>query len=185
MSILPAAQSSSIVTIDGRTPMIDEDVFVAPGAIVTGEVSLAGGSSVWFGCVLRGDERAIRIGERTNVQDLTVIHTSRGGWDAEIGADVTVGHRAVLHGCRIHDRVLIGIGAIVLDGVEVESGAVIAAGAIVAAGTYVRAGELWAGVPAKKIGVVSERLAEFVRSTPPHYAMRAASYREALDGGVE
>jgi carbonic anhydrase/acetyltransferase-like protein (isoleucine patch superfamily) len=173
-----------ILPYDGVVPTIAADAFVAPGAVLSGSVTLGAGSSVWFGCVLRGDEQAIRVGERSNIQDLSVIHTSRGGWDAEIGADVTVGHRVVLHGCRIHDRVLVGIGAVVLDGVEVESGAVIAAGAVVAPGTKVGAGELWAGVPARRVGEVGERLRGIILSTPPHYAAKAARYLAVVRPGT-
>lgn len=173
-----------ILPYDGVVPTIAADAFVAPGAVLSGSVTLGAGSSVWFGCVLRGDEQAIRVGERSNIQDLSVIHTSRGGWDAEVGADVTVGHRVVLHGCRIHDRVLVGIGAVVLDGVEVESGAVIAAGAVVAPGTKVGAGELWAGVPARRVGEVGERLGGMILSTPPHYAAKAARYLAVVRPGT-
>jgi carbonic anhydrase/acetyltransferase-like protein (isoleucine patch superfamily) len=173
-----------ILPYAGTVPMVAADAFVAPGAVLTGDVVIASGASVWFGCVLRGDERAIRVGERSNLQDLAVIHTSRGGWDASIGADVTVGHRVVLHGCRIHDGVLVGIGAIVLDEVEIDSGAVIAAGAVVAPGKRVGAGELWAGVPARKVGEVGERLKATVITTPPHYVAKAAAYAAIVATGI-
>jgi len=172
-----------ILPYGGSVPVVAVDAYVAPGAVLTGDVVLASGASVWFGCVLRGDERAIRVGERSNVQDLTVIHTSRGGWDAWVGADVTVGHRVVLHGCRIHDRVLVGIGAIVLDEVEIESGAVIAAGAVVAPGKHVGAGELWAGVPARKVGEVGEQLKALIASTPSHYVTKALAYVSLVEKG--
>jgi carbonic anhydrase/acetyltransferase-like protein (isoleucine patch superfamily) len=146
---------------------------------VIGDVSLAEGSSVWFGCVLRGDERAIHLGAGSNLQDLTVVHTSRGGWDAVIGADVTVGHRVVLHGCRIENGCFIGIGAILLDEVIVESGAIVAAGALVTPGQRVPAGEVWAGSPARKLREVSPEQAEMIRSTPPHYRAKAAAYLAA------
>jgi carbonic anhydrase/acetyltransferase-like protein (isoleucine patch superfamily) len=163
----------------GRRPWIAADAFVAPGASVIGDVNLGGASSVWFGCVLRGDERAIHVGAGSNLQDLTVVHTSRRGWDAVIGADVTVGHRAVLHGCRIEDGCFIGIGAILLDEVVVESGAIVAAGALVTPGKRVPAGEVWAGSPARKFGEVSPDQVEMIRSTPPHYRAKAAAYLAA------
>lgn len=162
----------------GTWPTIARDAFVAPGASVVGDVSLEAGCSIWFGCALRGDERAIRVGAGTNIQDLTVIHTSRDGWDAEIGRDVTVGHRVVLHGCRLEDACFVGIGAILLDGVVVESGAMVAAGALVTPGKRVAAGELWAGTPATKFGNVTPRQLEMIRSTPLHYRSKAASYVE-------
>lgn len=168
--------SAIILPYKGIHPKIQRDVFVAPGASVIGNVELKAGSSVWFGCVLRGDERAIRIGENSNIQDLTVIHTSRQGRDAVIGSNVTVGHRVVLHGCTVGDSVLIGIGAIVLDDVSIESGAIIAAGAVVTAGKHIRSGELWAGCPAQKVGEVKGKLVDFIASTPPHYKEKAATY---------
>ncbi len=160
-----------------RSPLIGADVFVAPGAVVIGDVVLSAGASIWFGCVLRGDEQAIRVGENSNIQDLSCIHTSRGGLDAEIGNDVTIGHRVVLHGCIIHPRVLVGIGAIVLDEVEIESGAMIAAGAVVSPRKRVPAGEVWAGCPARKISEVSDAQHQAIVSTPPHYRAKAMAYR--------
>ena len=168
--------SPIILPYKGIRPKFAQNVFVAPGASVIGNVELKSGSSVWFGCVLRGDERAIRVGENTNIQDLTVIHTSRQGRDAEIGANVTVGHRVVLHGCTVGDSVLIGIGAIVLDDVSIESGSIVAAGAVVTAGKHIRAGEVWAGCPALCVGEVKGKLAEFIASTPSHYREKAANY---------
>ena len=181
-----SALSPIILPYQGIHPKFGQNVFVAPGAAVIGNVELKAGSSVWFGCVLRGDERAIRVGENTNIQDLTVIHTSRQGRDAEIGAHVTVGHRVVLHGCTVGDSVLIGIGAVVLDDVTIESGAIVAAGAVVTAGKHIRAGEVWAGCPAKCVGEVKDKQIEFIASTPPHYRGKAANYLFDLpscDGG--
>ena len=163
-------------------PQISAGAFVAPGASLVGRVTLAPGSSVWFGCVLRGDERAIRVGEGSNIQDLTVIHTSRGGWDAEIGKDVTVGHRAVLHGCRLEDACFVGIGAVLMDGVVVESGAMVAAGALVTPGKRVPGGEVWAGSPAKKLCGISPEQLEMIRSTAPHYRAKAADYLQTAQG---
>lgn len=165
----------------GMEPRITEGVFVAPGAVVVGDVELAEGVSIWFGSVLRGDERSIRVGRNSNIQDLTAIHTSRGGWDAEIGEYVTVGHRVVLHGCRIHNRVLIGIGAVVLDEVEIETGAIVAAGATVTPGKRIQSGEVWAGCPAKKIGEVSEAQRLILDSTPPHYRAKAEKYLAMIE----
>lgn len=168
----------------GRWPQLADDVFIAPGASVIGDVSLAAGASVWFGCVLRGDERAIRIGEGSNIQDLTVIHTSRGRWDAVIGRDVTVGHRVVLHGCRLEDGAFVGIGAVLLDDVVVESGAMVAAGALVTPGKVVRTGELWGGTPARKIGDVTPDLLSMMQGVPPHYRSKAADYRRQAAGAA-
>ena len=165
----------------GIDPRIARGVFVAPGAAVIGDVELAEGVSIWFGSVLRGDERPIRVGRNSNIQDLSTIHTSRNGWDAEIGEDVTVGHRVVLHGCRIHNRVLIGIGAVVLDEVEIETGAIVAASATVTSGRRIKSGEVWAGCPAKKIGEVSDAQRLFLDSTPPHYRAKAEKYLAMIE----
>ncbi|MFA6310141.1 MAG: gamma carbonic anhydrase family protein [Sterolibacterium sp.] len=165
----------------GIEPRIARGVFVAPGASVIGDVELAEGVSIWFGSVLRGDERAIRIGRNSNIQDMSTIHTSRNGWDVEIGEDVTVGHRVVLHGCRIHNRVLIGIGAVVLDEVEIETGAIVAAGATVTPGKRIQSGEVWAGCPAKKIGEVSDAQRLILDSTPPHYRAKAETYLAMIE----
>lgn len=173
---------SNILPFNGFVPRLAPDVFVAPNAMVIGDVVAGAGSSIWFGCVLRGDEQGIRIGTDTNVQDLTLIHTSRGGPDAQLGNRVTVGHSAIIHGCIIHDDVLIGMGAIILDEVIVESGALVAAGAVVSPGKIVRTGELWAGCPAKKIGEVSDLHRATIASTPTHYRQRAANYMRELRG---
>jgi len=175
---LPA--TANILPFGGNVPDMAPDVFIAPNAMVIGDVTIAAGASVWFGAVLRGDERAIRIGADTNVQDLALIHTSRGGPDAQLGARVTVGHSAIIHGCIIHDDVLIGMGAIVLDEVVVESGALIAAGAVVSPGKHIRSGELWAGCPARKIGEVTDTHRATIASTAPHYRQKAAQYMREL-----
>ncbi|MCC5947526.1 MAG: gamma carbonic anhydrase family protein [Nitriliruptoraceae bacterium] len=139
---------SRILRVGGTAPSIDPGAFVAPGATIAGDVRLAAGVSVWFGCVLRCEEAPIEIGADTNIQDLTVVHT-----DADqptiIGARVTVGHRATLHGCVIEDDALIGMGAVVLNGARIGAGAVVAAGAVVREGQHVPPGTLAVGVPAK------------------------------------
>ena len=181
MRIVPV--TPNILPFDGHFPSIASNVFIASNATVIGDVTIATGASVWFGCVLRGDERGIRIGADSNVQDLALIHTSRSGTDAQLGARVTIGHSAIIHGCIIHDDVLIGMGAIVLDDVVVESGALIAAGAVVSPGKLVRSGELWAGIPARKIGDVGDAHRATIASTPPHYRQKAAQYIRGLAKG--
>jgi carbonic anhydrase/acetyltransferase-like protein (isoleucine patch superfamily) len=165
-----------------HSPRVATGVFIAPNACVIGDVEISEGASIWFGAVLRGDERAIRIGPDSNVQDLALIHTSRAGQDAVIGARVTIGHRAIVHGCTIHDDALIGMGAIVLDDAVVESGALVAAGAVVAPGKHVRTGELWAGCPARHVGDVTDAHRATIASTAPHYRAKAAAYLIALAG---
>ncbi|MCM0033543.1 gamma carbonic anhydrase family protein [Sandarakinorhabdus limnophila] len=130
-------------------PQIADDVFIAPGAHVIGKVSIGAGSSIWFNCVLRGDVGHISVGERTNVQDGTIVHVTGGRFDTHIGDDVLIGHACIIHGCRLENHAFVGMGAIVLDGAVVEPDAMLAAGALLTPGKVVKSGELWAGRPAK------------------------------------
>jgi len=138
-----------IAAIADKKPRLGEGVFVAPSALVAGEVDLADEVSVWYGCVIRGDVGVIAVGARSNIQDMSVLHVSRGGPPCLVGRDVLVGHRAVLHGCSIEDEAFIGIGAIVLDGARVGAGAMIAAGGLVPPGALIPPGALAMGSPAK------------------------------------
>ena len=148
-----------ILTLAGRTPQIGEGVYVAPSADVIGAVDLANHSSVWFQCVLRGDIEPIRVGANSNIQDGTVIHTMKGA-PTIVGDWVTVGHRAVLHGCTIEDHCLIGMGAVLLNYVRVGAGSIVAAGALVAENTVIPPRSLYMGVPAKfKRAVTDDELA--------------------------
>ncbi len=144
-----------ILAFAGKTPKIGHNVFIAPTAVVIGDVEIGDGASVWYGAVLRGDMEAIRIGADTNIQDNSTVHTDRGH-PTVIGARVTVGHHAVIHGCTIDDHCLIGIGALVLSGAAIGRGSVVAAGAVVREGQIVASGTLVAGIPA----AVKRRLAE-------------------------
>jgi carbonic anhydrase/acetyltransferase-like protein (isoleucine patch superfamily) len=140
---------------EGRAPRIDASAWVAPGAAVIGDVVLAADVGIWYGCVVRGDVERIRIGARTNIQDNSTLHVTRGRFPALLGEEVTIGHRAVVHGCRIGDGALVGIGAIVLDGAVVEEGALVGAGAVVTPGSVVRAGTLVTGIPARFVRELS------------------------------
>ena len=157
-------------------PRLGERVYVDPAANVIGDVELADDVSVWPGCVVRGDVNFIRIGARTNIQDGTVIHVSHdgphaklGGFATVIGEDVTIGHKAIVHACRIGDAALIGMGAIVLDGAVVESHGFVGAGAVVPPGKTVGRGELWLGNPARKVRVLSEADIEGLYYSAQHY----------------
>jgi carbonic anhydrase/acetyltransferase-like protein (isoleucine patch superfamily) len=136
---------------------IGREAWVAPTATLTGRVSLGDRASVWFGCVLRGDLAPITIGEETNVQDLSVVHVDRG-CPAIVGNRVTIGHRAVIHGCEVDDEAVIGMGAVLLSGCRVGAGALVAAGAVVREGFVVPAGAIAAGVPATLRGEVAPEL---------------------------
>jgi carbonic anhydrase/acetyltransferase-like protein (isoleucine patch superfamily) len=136
-------------------PRLEGASFVADTAVVIGDVALGRDTSVWFGCLVRGDVHRITIGAETNIQDLTVVHVTGGRHATAIGDRVTVGHRAILHGCTIHDRCLIGMGAIVLDGAEVGPGAIVAAGALVPPGASIPPGMLAMGSPARVVRAVT------------------------------
>jgi gamma-carbonic anhydrase len=159
-----------------KKPSIAVSAWVAPTATVRADVTLAEDSSVWFGAVLRGDEASISIGPRSNVQDNVVVHVSRGR-PVRIGADVTIGHGAVVHGCTIEDWALVGIGAIVLDGATVGAGAFVAAGALVPPGMKVPPGTLAIGVPAVVRGPVTEEHKSSIRTARDHYLERKEQYR--------
>ena len=154
--------SAILLPYRGIMPKIDPTAFIAPGAVVIGDVEIGAGSSVWFGCVLRGDVNQIRIGARTNIQDGTVIHVASGeqpasakskippnGYPTLIGDDVTVGHMALLHACTVESRGFVGMKAMVMDGSTIKSEGMLGAGAMLTPGKIVASGELWTGSPAK------------------------------------
>lgn len=160
-------------------PEIADDVFVAGTASVIGDVKIGARSSIWYGVTVRGDVEEIRIGEGTNIQDGSVVHVQEGVQGTYIGNDVTIGHMAMLHACNLHDGSFVGMKACVLDGAVVETGAMVAAGALVTPGKIVRTGELWSGVPAKKLrDLRAEELVNFAYSSK-HYCELAAEFRTA------
>jgi len=164
----------------GIQPKIAASAFLAPGAAVIGDVVIGADSSVRFNCTVRGDVNEIRIGDRSNVQDGTVIHVTKGGHGTYIGDDVLIGHNCTIHACSLDSGAFIGMGATILDGVVVEGGAMIAAGAMVTPGKRVPAGELWAGSPAKKMRDLTEEDRAGFKKQCAHYAELARGYREML-----
>ena len=168
-----------IIPYGESAPNIDPSAFVAPGAAVIGDVTIGAGASIWYGCVLRGDDHWIRVGPRSSVQDGTVIHVSLETHPTDIGADVVIGHGVRLHGCTLQDRCLIGIGAVVLDGAVVESGAIVAAGALIAPGKRVPGGELWVGSPARRARAVNDEEKKFLQWAPAHYVGLGAKHKKA------
>lgn len=161
-----------MITIEGRSPDVHPDAWVAPGAVVAGAVSIGAESGVWYTCVVRADLAPITIGARTNVQDGTVLHADPG-FPATIGDGVTIGHRAVLHGCTLEDDVLVGMGAVIMNGVHIGAGSLIAAGAVLTQGTRVPPGSLVAGLPGK----VRRELSDDERNSIP---LNAAAYVHLL-----
>jgi len=166
-----------LITHDGHTPEVAATAFVHGSAHVIGRAVIGDHSSVWFGTVVRADIHDIRIGRHTNLQDMTVVHVTRDRFPTLIGNEVTIGHRAVVHGCVIGDRVLIGIGAIVLDGVEIGAESMVAAGALVTPGTKVPSGVVMMGQPAKVVRDLRPEELEHIKRTAQHYADYAANYR--------
>jgi len=147
-----------IKPVNGKHPQIPNDCFIAENATIVGEVSMGSQCSVWFNAVIRGDVHYIKMGNKVNVQDGAVIHATYLKSPTNIGNNVSIGHNAIVHGCTIHDNVLIGMGSIVMDDCVVESNSIIAAGAVVTQNTRVEAGSIYAGVPAKKVKDISENM---------------------------
>ena len=159
-----------------KTPLLGERSYVDPAASVIGDVVLGDDVSIWPGTVVRGDVNFIRVGARTNIQDGSIVHVSHdgphaklGGFATVIGEDVTIGHMAIIHACRIEDAVLIGMGAIVLDGAVVKKHGFVGAGALIAPGKVVGEGELWLGNPAKKMRMLSDAEIEALYYSAQHY----------------
>ncbi len=138
-----------ILPYEAAFPKISPDAFIAQNAVIIGDVEIGSQSGIWYGCVIRGDVNEIRIGERTNIQDGTVLHVSGNGQGTYLGNGITVGHMALVHACTVEDDAFIGMKACVMDGCYIESGAMVAAGALVTPGKRVKSGELWAGSPAR------------------------------------
>lgn len=147
-----------ILPVRGVAPQIPESCFVAPNATIVGDVVMGSDCSIWFNAVVRGDVNSIRMGNKVNVQDGACIHCTYQKTKTIIGDNVSIGHNAIVHGCTVQNNVLIGMGAIVMDNVEIGENSIIAAGAVVLEGTQVPAGTIFAGVPAKKVKDISAEL---------------------------
>ncbi len=157
-------------------PQLEKDVFLAPGSHVIGNVKIGSESSIWFNTVVRGDVNWITIGERSNIQDLSMVHVDSGGWPCIIGDDVTAGHRVILHGCEIADRVLVGMGSIVMNGVKVGEDSIIGAGSLVTENTIIPPRTLALGSPCKVKRDLTEKEIQMIKLSALHYAELAAKY---------
>lgn len=157
-------------------PKIHSAAFIAPGAVVIGDVEIGAETNVWFGCVIRGDVNTIRIGARTNIQDGTVVHVTRKTGPTVIGSGITIGHSALLHACTLEDNCFVGMRATVMDGAVVESGAMLAAGALVTPGKRIPTGQLWAGSPAKYFRAMTEEEKAYISISAKHYVELAKEY---------
>ena len=147
-----------ILPVNENYPQFGENCFIAPNATIVGDVLMGNDCSIWFNAVVRGDVNSIRIGNKVNIQDGAVIHCTYQKTIVNLGNNVSVGHNAIVHGCKIHDNVLVGMGAIIMDNCEIGSNTIIAAGAVLTEGTIVPSGCIYAGVPAKKIKDISQEL---------------------------
>ena len=163
-----------IKTLRGKIPQFGKDVFIAENAVIIGDVIVGDQCSVWYNVVIRGDVHSIRIGNQSNIQDGTVIHCTYKKASTQIGNRVTVGHSAVIHGCTLHDSVLVGMGAKILDLAVVESNVIVAAGSLVLEKSVLESGYLYAGVPAKKIKPLSPEQITGIQ----HYADQYIMYKE-------
>ena len=167
-----------IKSVRGFTPKYGKDCFFAENAVVVGDVIMGNTCSIWFSAVLRGDVNSIRIGNNVNIQDNATLHTLYQKSTIEIGDNVSVGHNAVIHGAKINNNVLIGIGAIILDHVEIGENSIIAAGAMVKTGTKVEPNSIYAGVPAKKVKTIEpEQTKEMINKIANNYSMYASWYK--------
>lgn len=168
-----------IKAVRGKEPIIGEDCFIAENATIVGEVSMGKQCSVWFNAVLRGDVHYIKMGDKVNVQDGAVIHCTYLKSPTIIGNNVSIGHNAIVHGCTIHDNVLVGMGSIIMDDCVVESNSIIAAGAVLTKGTHVPNGSIFAGMPAKKIKDISPELsAGEINRIAEAYTMYSGWFKE-------
>lgn len=168
-----------IKPLRGFTPKIGRDCFLADNATIIGDVIMGDECSIWFNTVLRGDVNSIRIGNRVNIQDGTVLHTLYQKSTIEIGDDVSIGHNVTLHGCKIRDLALVGMGAVVMDDAEVGEGALVAAGSVVLSRTKIGPNELWGGAPAKFIKMVDPATAhELNQKIARNYLMYSKWYDE-------
>jgi carbonic anhydrase/acetyltransferase-like protein (isoleucine patch superfamily) len=169
-----------IYALEGAVPKIAPDVFIAPNAVVIGNVEIGAGSGIWFGCVLRGDNNFIRIGARCNIQDGTIIHINGEHFPTIIEDDVTVGHAAIIHACTLRRRAFVGMGATVLDGAAIEEGGMLGARGLLTPGKTIGPNELWTGAPATLRRVMSAEERTAWDQTAIHYAELAQRFRAGL-----
>ena len=162
-----------IQSVRGFSPVLGNNMFIAENATIVGQVTIGNGCSIWFNAVIRGDVNSIEIGNDTNIQDGVIIHGTYEKASTKIGNKVSIGHRALVHGCQIHDFVLIGMGAIIMDHAIVESNCIIAAGSVVLQNFVCKSGYLYAGTPAKKIKLLTNDQLDLLQKLPANYQLYA------------
>jgi carbonic anhydrase/acetyltransferase-like protein (isoleucine patch superfamily) len=171
----------ALLPFEGKLPVIHPEAWIAPTAVVIGDVEIGPESSVWYNSVLRGDTNYIRIGARSNIQDGTIVHLNAGAEATVIGDDVTVGHACIIHACTLKNRAFVGMGATVLDRAVIEEGGMLGAGGLLTPGKRIGPNELWAGAPARLVRVMdAEERARFDR-TAAHYVELAKRHRASLN----
>ncbi|MEK6733645.1 MAG: gamma carbonic anhydrase family protein [Pseudomonadota bacterium] len=166
-----------IIPYKGILPKIHSKAFIAPSSSIIGDVTIGEGSGIWFNCVLRGDVEPITVGKNTNIQDGSVIHCTRGGGKTIIGDHVTIGHKALIHACILEDECFVGMGAILMDNVVVETGGMVAAGSLVTPNKRIRKGEIWAGNPAKFFRLLTKEEADFIMISANNYLKHVQEYK--------
>ena len=181
---------ASIIALNGIAPRIHESAFIAPGCRIIGDVEIVPDASIWYNCVIRADVNRIVIGARTNVQDGTVIHCDSdrdgsGGFPTIIGADVLIGHIAMLHGCILQDRAFVGLGSIVMDGCVIESDGMLAAGAMLTPGKHIPSRQLWSGRPAKYMRDLTDDAVIGMRSGVDNYVHNARAHKGAVRAALD
>ena len=186
----PRFPGVNIIPINGKTPKIDDTAFIAPGCSIIGDVEIGAGSSIWYNCVLRADVSRIRIGERTNVQDGSVLHCdgpspgNEDGCPLIIGDDVLIGHMAMVHGCTIHDRGFVGLGAIAMNSSVIASDSMLGAGAMLTERKVMGERELWAGRPAKLMRELPDMAIMGMKMGVAHYAENAKQHATAVSNAL-
>lgn len=173
----------TILPFGGVTPSIAGSAFIAPGCRIIGDVRIGEETSIWYNCVVRGDVNFITIGDRTNIQDGSVIHVTTRLHGTEIGDDVLIGHLAMIHGCKLHNHAFVGLGAIVMDGCEIEPDGMLAAGGLLSPGKRIPSGQLWAGRPAKYVRDLTVEQIVNQRMGAKHYVDNARAHMAALNAG--
>lgn len=173
-----------VLPVEGKHPLWGRGCFVAPNATIVGDVIMGEGCSVWFNAVIRGDVNSIRIGQNVNIQDGAVIHCTYEKTKTVIGDNVSIGHNAIVHGCTVHNNVLIGMGAIVMDRAIVNSNTIIAAGAVVLEGTLCEENSIYAGVPAKKVKDIDpEKVTGEIERIARNYTHYASWFNDVNEAG--
>ncbi|MBL0923718.1 MAG: gamma carbonic anhydrase family protein [Sphingomonadaceae bacterium] len=183
---LLARSDISIISLNGKSPQIDDSAFIAPGCRIIGDVTIGAQSSIWYNCVIRAEVNRIVIGARTNIQDGSVVHCDgpmpgvEDGYPTIIGDDVLVGHNVMLHGCILQDRAFVGLSATVMNGAVIEGDAMLAAGAMLTQGKRIEARQLWAGAPARFVRDLDDAAVMGMRMGVAHYVENAKAHFSAL-----